>query len=413
MNKYILGAAIAAVSFSSASWATNGYFQHGYGIKAQGLGGAATALAVDAYGGANNPASGVWVGTRLDADISVFSPKRAAEREGAGTPEGTAKSSSNAFYLPGFGINFQINDSLAAGITIYGNGGMNTDYSGSSTNCGNGAANLLCGQGRLGVNLEQLIIAPTLSYKVTDQHSVGISPLVVYQRFKIKGVQGFGLMSSDDQNLTNNGTDSAAGFGVRLGWQGHFTDWLSVGAAYSPQIKMDEFDKYHGLFAQQGRFDIPENYNIGVAIKPLDKLTLAADYQRISYSKVDSVGNSSRIQQPLGSSSGPGFGWDDINVYKLGAEYQATKELALRVGYNHGDNPVSGSDVTFNILAPGVIKDHLSLGFTYDLSEQAEVNFVYTHAFHNSVTGDSLAFGGKETIKMHQNTIGLGLGWKF
>lgn len=421
MKKLLLGVAIAATSLSS--WATNGYFQHGYGLKAQAMGGAATALALDSYSGANNPAAAAWVGNRLDAELIAFSPKRSAKREGSGPgPFGEAESGSNYFYMPGFGVNHQVNESLAVGVTVYGNGGMNTDYSGSTVPanfCGAGApeSNLLCGQGRLGVNLEQLIIAPTLAYKINEQHSIGISPLLVYQRFEIKGVQAFGNMgmSSDASKLTNNGKDSATGLGVRLGWQGYFTDWLSVGAAYSPQIKMDEFDKYSGLFAQQGRFDLPENYNLGFAVKPLESLTLAVDYQRINYSKVKSVGNSSTIMQPLGSAGGPGFGWSDINVYKIGAAYQLN-DLTLRAGFNYGDNPVSSDDITFNILAPGVIKKHATVGFGYNLNEQAEINFTYAHAFRNKVSGNSIIpglGGAPETVAMHQNIVGLGLGWKF
>ena len=45
-------------------------------------------------------------------------------------------------------------------------------------------ANLLCGGGPLGVDLIQLMIAPTVAYKLNAQHSVGVSLLFGYQRFK-------------------------------------------------------------------------------------------------------------------------------------------------------------------------------------------------------------------------------------
>ena len=64
--------------------ATNGYFAHGYGLKAKGMGGVATALAQDSLGGANNPASMVWAGGRLDLGLDWFRPTREAERSGAG-----------------------------------------------------------------------------------------------------------------------------------------------------------------------------------------------------------------------------------------------------------------------------------------------------------------------------------------
>ena len=93
-----------------------------------------------------------------------------------------------------------------------------------------------------------------------------------------------------------------------------------------------------------------------------------------------------------------------------------TAEL-LRAGYSHNDNPIRSQDVTFNILAPGVIEDHVTLGFTYKTKSGGELTMFYMHAFENSVTGPSLfnRFGvpaGNETIKMHQDSIGIAYGWK-
>jgi len=52
-----------------------------------------------------------------------------------------------------------------------------------------GPANLLCGQGELGVNMSQLIIAPTFAWQFAPQQSIGISPLFAYQQFEAKGLQ--------------------------------------------------------------------------------------------------------------------------------------------------------------------------------------------------------------------------------
>ncbi|MBI3919711.1 MAG: outer membrane protein transport protein [Betaproteobacteria bacterium] len=95
-------------------------------------------------------------------------------------------------------------------------------------------------------------------------------------------------------------------------------------------------------------------------------------------------------------------------------DYQYSKELTLRGGFSYSDNPIKGQDVTFNILAPGVIRNHLSLGFTYKTQSGGELTMAYTHAFSNSVTAPSLLNSftgplpaGSETIKMYQNTIGI------
>ena len=52
----ILPALIASLALSEAAYATNGYFSHGYGIKAEGMGGVGIALPQDTLAAATNPA---------------------------------------------------------------------------------------------------------------------------------------------------------------------------------------------------------------------------------------------------------------------------------------------------------------------------------------------------------------------
>jgi len=435
MRKILLAAAIAAAFAPCAALATDGYFSHGYGMKAKGRGGASTAMATDSFGGANNPATMVYAGDRMDLGVDWFQPDRSASRVGsfggAGFVDGAADGNEvSSFLIPEFGYNKMLAPNMSLGITVYGNGGMNTEYASGQLDqgvCMGGAptgvpANLLCGSGELGVDLMQLIFAPTFAYKLNNSHALGVSPLIGYQRFKAYGLQPFAAISSDPANLTNNGYDDAWGFGVRFGYYGQLSPSVAIGFAYSTKIDMSEFEKYKGLFAEQGNFDIPENYSLGVAFKASPKLTIAADYQQINYSKVPSVGNPSNVPgvgaaQLGASSSSIGFGWDDVSVIKLGVEYQWDKQLLLRAGYNRSDNPIQARDVTFNILAPGVITDHVTLGFTYTLQSGSEVTMAYTHAFENSVSGPAnnpnFPVGGTETLTMSQDSLGIAWGWKF
>ena len=50
-------------------------------------------------------------------------------------------------------------------------------------------------------------------------------------------------------------------------------------------------NRYENLFAEQGDFDIPENYSIGFAYDFTPKWTAAFDIQRINWSDVRSIGN--------------------------------------------------------------------------------------------------------------------------
>jgi len=419
---------LAALFAANSAMATNGYFAHGYGIKAKGMGGVATALADDSFGGANNPASMVWAGSRFDIGIDWFRPIRSAERSGAGfaTLNGKVDSESENFLIPEIGYNQMIRNDMSLGVSVYGNGGMNTTYPQGDFNCGAGPANMLCGSGKLGVDLTQLIIAPTLSYKVNEQHSLGVSLLLGYQRFKAQGLQafdnapGFPPFTGAPGNVTNRGYDNAYGAGLRVGYFGRLSDAVSVGASYSSKVYMSKFDKYAGLFAGQGDFDIPSNFSLGVAFTPVPAWTFALDYGRINYGGIASVGNASLPVAPLGAANGPGFGWKDINVVKVGAAWRINDSLTLRAGYNHGDNPIRPADVTFNILAPGVVTDHYTLGFTWATSKDSEVSGALMVAPRQNVSGSSLFNGvlgagaaGNETIGMRQTSMGLAWAHKF
>jgi long-chain fatty acid transport protein len=432
--------AVAGLAMPGIASATNGYFSHGYGMTAKGMGGASTAMAKDAMGGANNPASMAFVGDRLDVGIDWFSPKRSASRAGSSDfgigaqLDGNMNSSSNDFLVPEFGYNMMLGEKMSLGITVYGNGGMNTDYQPQTGayQCSDGmggvlpADNLLCGSGKLGVNLEQLIIAPTFAYKVNASNSIGVSPLFVYQRFSADGLHAFAQLSNDGLAPSNKGHDSSTGWGVRLGWQGKITDSVTLGATYSPKIDMSNFKRYANLFAEQGDFDIPMNWNLGVAFKATPALTVALDYSHIDYEGVKSISNSGLTPGfagptsplALGNSNGLGFGWTNVDVVKLGVEYKYNDALTLRAGINHGDNPIKSGEQTFNIIAPGTVTDHYTLGATYGVTKDSEITVAYMHAQEKSVSGGpSIYFptgaGTTETIKMYQNSLGIAYGVKF
>jgi long-chain fatty acid transport protein len=413
--------AAAALTVPFAALATDGYFSHGYGIKAKGMAGVSTATASDAYGGANNPASMVFVGNRVDVGVDLFSPRRNVKREGSGFGmlDFSVDSDSTLFAVPEFGYNTMYSKDVSLGVSVYGNGGMNTDFEGGQLDCspmgGPPSANGLCGMGRLGVDLMQLIVAPTVAWKFAPDHAIGVAPLFAYQRFRMQGAHLFTSLSQSPENVTNNDYDSSTGWGVRVGYMGRLGP-ATVGATYTSKMSMGEFDKYKGLFAEEGGFDMPEHYTLGVSFNPAPGWMVGLDYKRINYSEIASIGNPSTNQAPLGASNGPGFGWQDVDVWKFGAEWQANPALTLRAGYGKSDNPILARDVTFNILAPGVVRDHYTLGFTYAIDKSSEISGAYMHARKNNVTGASLfnafapGMGGDETIEMYQNSLGIAWG---
>lgn len=414
-SRLSLLAAATGLALAGSAHATNGYFSHGYGIQAKGAAGVGAALPQDGLAAATNPAGLADLGARLDLGLDYFVPDRGARITGNafGPDQAFDGNGTKGFVIPEVGYVRPLGERLTFGLAVYGNGGMNTDYA-QNPFARFGAT------GPAGVNLSQLFVTPALAWKLGESQSVGIAANLIYQEFEAKGVGLFAGFSSDPAHVSDNGKDRATGASVRLGWQGRFGDALTLGASWQSRSETSAFDDYRGLFADQGGFDTPETWVLGAAVKAGDKLTFAADVQKILYSDVPTVGNSVAslfAGQPLGSSNGPGFGWQDIQVVKVAALYQATPKLLLRAGYSKSEQPVPAGETFFNILAPGVIEQHVTVGATWTLDEHNALSFAYAKGLEETVRGSHSippgpppGFGGGEA-DVHLSAESLGIAW--
>lgn len=441
---------------SSVANATNGYFSHGYSTKEKGLGGAGTAYSQDAMAAATNPAGMAFVGQRMDIGVSIFSPSpRSYKVTGSPVAPGTdplapfgsfinaapgveVESDNDLFLIPYFAYNWQLSSDTTAGISIYGNGGMNTEYAASATPGGVGTF----GAGRTGVNLEQLFFNISFSKKMNEKNAFGGSVIVAAQRFSAEGIDGFGALSLDPANISGDRNSTALGLGLKAGYQGEVAPGVRFGASYQSKIAMGEFSRYKGLFAENGDFDIPSTYNIGVAVDVGSSAMIVADIQRINYSDVASISNpisnligASASCIPagfnpnpaitgasgagcLGGPDGGGFGWDDITIFKVGYQVEAGNNT-YRVGYSHSTQAVPDSETLFNILAPAVVQDHLTAGITMKMVNNQELNISGMVALKESVKGQNpvdaaAASGGTRVeIEMSQWEIQAGWAWKY
>ena len=412
-------AALCATALPQSALATNGYFSHGYGVKSQAIAGVGIALPQDGLTAATNPAGTAFTGDRLDVGVNLFNPSRGAEitGNGAGLNGKYSADGRDLFLIPEFGYTRQINPQLSVGLAVYGNGGMNTSYNTSPFGFGGFGE-----QGPTKMNLEQLFISPSVAWKATSDHVFGAALNLAHQRFSIRGLTPFAQPAASESsgNVHNQGTDTSNGVGVRLGWIGQIAPQWRLGATWASKIQ-GRFDKYKGLFAEQGGFDIPANYGVGVSWQPAKDWTLGLDYQVIELSDVKSVGNPlSQLTaqgQLLGSTNGPGFGWKDVKVVKLGVIHQLNDALTLRAGYSHATQPIPKSEAFLNVLAPGVVQDHLTAGFTWQASANSEWSAHYTHAFEKTVKGTSAIpdgyGGGDANIRLKEDIIGVSYGWKF
>lgn len=450
--------AAALVLAQTPALATNGYFLPGAGFRSQGMGGVGIAYGRDSLSIAANPANITQTGMRGDLGFGVFNPERHAATGSAsgvlnpnGTPavgaygfDASTESDMKYFIMPEMGMTMPLTENLHAGIAFVGNGGMNTSYPLNFFSFTTVNPNVPPKDSKIGVDMMQLLVPITIGYKVNEHHSVGVALQLAETRFRAYGLEAFKLfdqtfgytITSDPNHLTGQGYDYSYGAGVKLGWLGNFLDdRLTLGLAYTSRTYMTKFDKYRGLFAEQGGFDIPENYGVGITIKPKKNLVISADVTRIMYADIASIGNrgpgtsktpynnnqtnqlNGIISIPnaiyeLGNDQGMGFGWNNQTVYKFGVQYGVNNKLLVRAGYNYGHSPIPNDQLTFNTLAPAVVERHYTTGFTYRHSDQLEITGTYLYAAsHSQCSPARQNIIGSACINMHQNMFALSMGW--
>jgi long-chain fatty acid transport protein len=435
-----LAAFAFAVGFvlPSLAFATNGYFAIGYGIKNRGMAGVAVADPKDALATTANPAGMAFVGTRLDIGARLFIPKRQSAAKGelglSADADTTGDSGATVFMVPNMGANAALGK-WSVGFAMVGNGGMSTRYNTNFFSLGGGGKNTSLDQA-LGVSLMQVLILPTITYKVTPTQAFGIAPILGIQVFRAYGLGKFdtSLFSAVPGRVTNNGNDWSYGAGARVGWMGKFLDGrLALGVTYATRVYMSPLTKYKGLFADGGDFDIPRNFAVGIAVKPIRRLTVGLDVQRVFYREVHSVGDrhpagsggpAGLIAPPgqkLGATAGMGFGWRDQTAYKLGVSYELNDRWTVRGGFDYGRSPVPTDQLLFNVLAPGIVTRHWTGGFTYNLSPASEVSGSFMFAPR---TTQICAYPACQTMltykqgdfigaQMWQYSLGISYGLKF
>jgi long-chain fatty acid transport protein len=423
-------AAFLIAALAGTASAANGYFSYGVGMRARATGGASVAFPQDALAGAVNPAAAGFLGSRFDVGIDWLKPDRKAEI--MGNAEGDAvdgKYDANGesnFFIPEMGYNKRHSDVLNIGVVIYRRGGMNTTYTTPIP---------VFGTTKAGLDLNQYFLAPYFSYRVHENHYVGFGLNIAWQFFKASGLEEFtaidtlvsdgdttyaGEWSISPTKVTNSGHESSVGLGLTVGWMGRLHPAVDAGLVYRSRTWMGRFKNYEGLFAEMGDFDLPPSLAGGIAVRPNPRMVLALDVERIWYSRIKSINNPllpNLDEAKLGEAEGAGFGWDDVTVLKFGVAVDATDKVRLLGGYNYGGQPIPASETFFNMLMPGCVQNHLTLGATLKTCTSMEITLAYMHAFEGSVEGSGSIpgeFGGGESeISMSENSLGIGIGWSF
>ena len=460
----------AGLALPSASFATNGYQLMGIGSTQKGMGGAVTAAPEDAMTAITNPAGMAVVGMRADFNGEAFMPRREMDFTDLpavlGGPGKSTGGGSELYGIPSLGWTAPAfnRDDVYFGGGMYATAGLGVDYDPVSAGGAFGESDVF-------TSIQFWKLAPTVAWKVNEQLALGVGLDFDYQQVEIRekfaapGFVPFGGLpanplatASDGISLDLGRAIGVYGGGLSLGFIYKVNDMVTVGGSYIskqvfPDIKfrvgsnaIRNFPAGNAIAAntRAGTYkldmDFPQQLALGVAVTPMEPLTLELDVKWIDWSNThDNVtlsgqnSDSFTLYNFTGMATGfttsttksidlP-FGWDDQWVIALGARYAVNQDLTLRIGYNYAQSPIDEKDVFNNIAFPAVVEQHLALGATYNLGDHWAVSGSYMRAFKEDVTGkndvpkafQNLGFAAtsKTKISLVEDSLGLQLSYRF
>lgn len=410
--------------------ATNGYFPHGWGGRSSALGGAGVALDGDAMLTATNPAALAGIaGNELQLGVSLirawpgysagtFTPPATPLPPGAfplrpGRFEAAADTPGSLFVIPQGAVAWRIDPHSAAGLAVYANGGLNAtydDFDNPACPAGTAQAGTYCG-GRAASDLGQVFFAPSYARQLHERLRLGASLILALQWFDIEGLSAFAPLSSRPDRLSDNGHEFSVGYGLKLGLQVDVTDTLVLALAGQTRIETTPLKKYEGLIADGGRFDIPPYVTAGLAWQAHPRLTAVVDIQHIRFRAIPALGNRVQSAAPLGTRDGPGFGWTNVTVHKVGAEFIASPKWTLRAGYSNNRDPIQSDQLFFNLLAGSVAQEHYTAGLSHRLTADSHLNFAAMYAPRRVRRGIN-AFFPDQSMEVELEGLILDVSWQ-
>lgn len=390
--------AVAAVALRApAAQAQIGPILMGPGPVNRSMGGASVAAPLDSLGAFYwNPATITALPSSIDFGLEILIPHATLSSSVLGLGAGSTGSQSGVYPLPSIGLVYTPCDSrLTYGFGAFPVAGFGVNYPASLTNPiltpqpPNGG-----GLGALYSKFQVLQLAPTLAYRVTDRLSIGGGPTLDLASLDADPLF---VTSANTNTSYPPGTHGRTTWGAGFQAGAYYTmdgGWR-VGASFkSPQwfenYQWNTFDQFGRPRKASFHVDLPMIPSVGIAYSGIDRLLLAADFRYVDFRNTPGVSQSGFDA----NGAARGLGWTNAFAMALGAQYQLTDCLALRVGYTYNTNQIPDSQTTVNVESPVILQHTVSIGATYRVTDSLSLSLAYAHGFENSIQGPLLTPGG-------------------
>ncbi len=226
-------------------------------------------------------------------------------------------------------------------------------------------------------------VNPSVSYKVTDQFSVGGGLRFIYSE---------GVVNSDGADagapIKREMEGDTIEFGYNLAMMYKPTDDINLAVTYRSNIDLDQEGEANLYFGGVGKqYDamvsvpLPAALNLAVSKTWNDTFTLEFNYERTYWSAYETLdfNYGSAITNPIldGAFNTPLVrDWEDTNTFRIGATIEMEK-LTVMMGFAIDETPVPSETIGFEL--PDSDAKIFSMGFRYQQTEDISwgVAFLY------------------------------------
>ncbi len=232
--------------------------------------------------------------------------------------------------------------------------------------------------------VERTVVTPSLVQQFDDGSTAKLSAVLAYQRYASLGL-GMSQFGNDVQPASAwAASNTSYGAGARLDLGGPLvSDSLRWGAAYQSRVGMDPFAGYHGVFSDQGDFDIPANASLGVSYALNPMFGVDVGVQRVMYSTITPFTSASLPRSflaLLGDGASPIFAWRDLTVYSVGWTMHANEVGNVELRYTTRQQPMPTSMLLEHALSSDTANDMVSLGWSRAVGDNSHMSFAASYA---------------------------------
>lgn len=271
------------------------------------------------------------------------------------------------------------------------------------------------------INLKTIFIQPTLSWKVNEHFGVGAGFVICTGSFALrKGVPVQNLASEyGEGNLEGDASGVGANFGVYYSSNKKLSAGINYRTSVTAKVDRGEakfsvpnyLEQYFPETKFSAALDLPQVLSFGVGYKLNSKFSIAADINFIGWSSYDSLQidfetNTEKLEDISSARK-----YQDVFIYRLGAEYLCCKNVFLRAGIYYDLTPVQDGYVTPE--TPDADRFGITLGSGIKVSSHCLLNFSFLYNETKTRTSTNIETEFSGTFKTKTIIPGFGLEFLF